>query len=48
MNVKAIVSVLVLLVAGLAAQTRDEYTPSDPARVGKTDRPQLVEFYHPL
>lgn len=26
----------------------DEYTPSDPARVGRTGRPQLVEFFHPL
>lgn len=25
----------------------DEYTPSDPARVGGTGRPQLVEFFHP-
>jgi hypothetical protein len=47
MNVKAIVTVLVLLVGGVAAQ-KDDYTPSDPTRVGKTDRPQLVEFYHPL
>ncbi len=26
----------------------DDYIPSDPARVGKTGRPQLVEFFHPL
>ena len=25
-----------------------EYTPSDPALVGRTGRPQLVEFFHPL
>ena len=26
----------------------DQYTPSDPAVVGRTGRPQLVEFYHHL
>ena len=25
-----------------------EYTPSDPARIGRSGRPQLVEFFHPL
>jgi hypothetical protein len=24
----------------------EQYSPSDPALVGKTGRPQLVEFYH--
>lgn len=26
----------------------NQYTPSDPALVGRTGRPQLVEFYHHL
>lgn len=26
----------------------EQYTPSDPALVGRTGRPQLVEFYHHL
>lgn len=25
----------------------EQYTPSDPAHVGRTGRPQLVEFFHP-
>ncbi len=28
--------------------TPDDFAPSDPARVGRTGRPQLVEFFHPL
>ena len=26
----------------------EQYTPSDPALVGRTGRPQLVEFFHHL
>lgn len=26
----------------------EHYTPSDPAMVGRTGKPQLVEFYHHL
>lgn len=33
---------------GQAAIPTDAYTPSDPARVGGSGRPQLVEFFHPL
>jgi hypothetical protein len=29
-------------------QAPEQYTPSDPALVGRTGRPQLVEFYHHL
>ena len=31
-----------------APPTAAEFVASDPARVGRTGRPQLVEFYHPL
>lgn len=30
------------------AQQAESYVPSDPASIGRTGRPQLVEFYHPL
>lgn len=30
-----------------ASETSLQYTPGDPARVGRTGRPQLVEFFHP-
>lgn len=40
-----------LAVRPAAAQNHaaiEQYTPSDPALVGRTGRPQLVEFYHHL
>jgi hypothetical protein len=46
--IKTVGLVALLLTATLAGQPKDEYTPSDPARVGATGNPQLVEFYHPL
>jgi hypothetical protein len=33
--------------AGQTPATHDEYTPSDPTLIGRTGRPQLVEFFHP-
>lgn len=37
-----------LLATALVTGQQDDYVPSDPARIGATGRPQLVEFYHPL
>lgn len=42
-----VVFVALMLFTALSGQ-HDAYTPSDPARVGATGRPRLVEFYHPL
>lgn len=51
MTRRALLGTAALLLPGVArSQTSvptDEYTPSDPARVGGTGRPQLVEFFHP-
>lgn len=52
MTRRALFGAAALLVPGTARSRTsvptDEYTPSDPARVGGTGRPQLVEFFHPL
>jgi hypothetical protein len=48
MHIRIMILAAMLLTTPLGAQPRDAYTPSDPARVGATDKPQLVEFYHPL
>jgi hypothetical protein len=50
MTRRALLTAMVLTIPGLslAQAPADEYTPSDPARVGGTGRPQLVEFFHPL
>lgn len=37
--------VILAFVIGTSAQ--DGFRKSDPALLGKTGRPQLVEFYHP-
>jgi hypothetical protein len=51
MTRRTLLSMAVLVVPAVAAgqtpATHDEYTPSDPALVGATQRPQLVEFFHP-
>ena len=51
MTRRTLLSMSALVVPGIAAgqtpATHDEYTPSDPALVGNTGRPQLVEFFHP-
>jgi hypothetical protein len=51
MTRRALLSTAALMLPGVAgSQTpapSDEYTPSDPAQVGGTGRPQLVEFFHP-
>lgn len=44
-------SAVLLAVRPTAAQNHpatEQYTPSDPALVGRTGRPQLVEFFHHL
>jgi hypothetical protein len=50
MTRRTVLATAALLVPGIGrSQTPippDEYTPSDPARVGGTGRPQLVEFFH--
>lgn len=48
MHIRTIIFAAMLLTMPLAAQPHDAYTPSDPARVAATGKPQLVEFYHPL
>jgi hypothetical protein len=52
MTRRALLGAAALLLPGVArTQTpvpTEGYTPSDPARVGGTGRPQLVEFLHPL
>lgn len=48
MNMKLTILSIVLLTGALVAQTDGGYVPSDPARIGATGKPQLVEFYHPL
>lgn len=51
MTRRTLLGATALLLPGVArGQTAppDEYTPSDPARVGRSGRPQLVEFFHPL
>ncbi len=47
MSLKLVVVALVIFTASVYGQ-HDAYTPSGPARVGATGKPQLVEFYHPL
>jgi hypothetical protein len=51
MTRRTLLATAALLVPSIArSQTPalpDEYTPSDPARVGGTGRPLLVEFFHP-
>jgi|LNFM01.1.fsa_nt_gb hypothetical protein len=51
MTRRSLLGAAALLVPGIARSqtpaTPDEYTPSDPARVGRSGRPQLVEFFHP-
>lgn len=51
MTRRTLLSMAVLAVPRIAAGqtpvTHDEYTPSDPALIGGTGRPQLVEFFHP-
>ena len=52
MTRRALLGAAALLMPSIArSQTSapaDGYTASDPARVGRTGRPQLVEFFHPL
>ena len=48
MKMKLTILSIVLLAGALLAQSDGGYVPSDPARVGATGKPQLVEFYHPL
>lgn len=52
MTRRTLLAAAALLVPGVArSQTpapSDDYTPSDPARIGRSGRPQLVEFFHPL
>lgn len=49
MTRRAWLAAAALMIPGVSCRraAADEYTPSDPARVGGTGRPQLVEFYHP-
>lgn len=52
MTRRTLLSTAALMVPGISrgqmpAPPPDGYTPSDPARVGRTGRPQLVEFFHP-
>jgi hypothetical protein len=48
---RTLLGVAALLVPGTARSQTPvpavEYTPSDPAPVGRSGRPQLVEFFHP-
>lgn len=50
MTRRALFMAAALLIPGMARSQApaEEYTASDPARVGGTGRPQLVEFFHPL
>ena len=42
-------AVLLAVRTGVAqGHSTEQYTPSDPALVGRTGRPQLVEFFHHL
>jgi hypothetical protein len=43
-------AVLLAVTSGVAQDhaATEQYTPSDPALVGRTGRPQLVEFFHHL
>lgn len=43
-------AVLLAVRTGVAQHhpTTEQYTPSDPALVRRTGRPQLVEFFHHL
>lgn len=50
MTRRTLLSASMTIVPGIArSQTPavEQYKPSDPARVGRTGRPQLVEFFHP-
>ena len=47
MSFKSVVFALIVFGSTLSGQ-QDLYTPSDPARIATTGRPQLVEFFHPL
>lgn len=48
MKIKLTILSIALVTGALLAQSDGGYVPSDPARVGATGKPQLVEFYHPL
>ncbi|MDP2318985.1 MAG: hypothetical protein Q8O42_06580 [Acidobacteriota bacterium] len=48
MKMKVTILSIVLVTGALLAQSDGGYVPSDPARVGATGQPQLVECYHPL